>query len=338
MAEKEARIHKELSKSFKKAKRISVDIDSVRWVIFSDHHRGSGDGADDFKVCEQNYLDALAHYQENDFTLCLLGDVEEFWENTPLIVMAQYLNVLEAEKAYYDQGRLLRIWGNHDDDWRIAGQISKYMGRIFPKIMVHEAIVLELTKGPLCREILLIHGHQGTLDSDRWAWASRLFVRFIWRNIQRLFKVSLSTPSNNTRLKSEHDKAMYQWADRHDKVLISGHTHHPVFMSYTHADQLKEEIIHLEEQQEAQPTEIIEEEIQIKKQRLYQLQLEGGESLDVHNPKPFYFNSGCCSYADGDITGLELSDGQIRLIKWQAKDGKRKILGSTRLQFLLDYC
>ena len=36
----------------------------------------------------------------------------------------------------------------------------------------------------------------------------------------------------------------------------------------------------------------------------------------VSDDKPCYFNSGCCSYADGDITGLELASGKISLVKW----------------------
>ena len=31
---------------------------------------------------------------------------------------------------------------------------------------------------------------------------------------------------------------------------------------------------------------------------------------------PCYFNTGCCSFPDGDITGLEIADGQIRLVRW----------------------
>ena len=32
--------------------------------------------------------------------------------------------------------------------------------------------------------------------------------------------------------------------------------------------------------------------------------------------KPGYFNSGCCCFDDGTITGIEIADGCIRLIKW----------------------
>ena len=31
---------------------------------------------------------------------------------------------------------------------------------------------------------------------------------------------------------------------------------------------------------------------------------------------PCYFNTGCCSFPDGDVTGLEIADRQIRLVRW----------------------
>jgi hypothetical protein len=38
--------------------------------------------------------------------------------------------------------------------------------------------------------------------------------------------------------------------------------------------------------------------------------------------KPTYFNSGCCCFDDGTITGIEIGDGYIRLIKWSLVEGK----------------
>ena len=37
--------------------------------------------------------------------------------------------------------------------------------------------------------------------------------------------------------------------------------------------------------------------------------------------KPYYFNTGCCCFVDGDITGIEIADGTIRLIKWNKEGG-----------------
>jgi hypothetical protein len=52
--------------------------------------------------------------------------------------------------------------------------------------------------------------------------------------------------------------------------------------------------------------------------------------------KPTYFNSGCCCYSDGDITGIEIADGCIRLIKWKTKNDRseRQVLEEVTLEKL----
>ena len=52
---------------------------------------------------------------------------------------------------------------------------------------------------------------------------------------------------------------------------------------------------------------------------------------DLFKIIPSYFNSGCCCFDDGDITGIEVADGCIRLIRW--KD-KRDVLEEIRLSDL----
>ena len=66
----------------------------------------SATGADDFKVCESTYLRALDHYHENGYSLFLLGDIEEFWENHIISVIANYREVILSEKRFFDDGRL----------------------------------------------------------------------------------------------------------------------------------------------------------------------------------------------------------------------------------------
>ena len=53
--------------------------------------------------------------------------------------------------------------------------------------------------------------------------------------------------------------------------------------------------------------------------------------------KPSYFNSGCCCFSDGDITGIEIEDGYIRLIKWTLIEGKpeRELLEEMKLEKLV---
>ncbi len=52
--------------------------------------------------------------------------------------------------------------------------------------------------------------------------------------------------------------------------------------------------------------------------------------------RPYYFNTGCCCYSDGDITGIEIAEDMIRLIKWK-KNGAvsvREVLEEMKLSDL----
>jgi hypothetical protein len=49
--------------------------------------------------------------------------------------------------------------------------------------------------------------------------------------------------------------------------------------------------------------------------------------------KPSYFNSGCCCYRDGDITGIEITYEKISLVKWNINK-QREVLDETTLNRL----
>ena len=51
-------------------------------------------------------------------------------------------------------------------------------------------------------------------------------------------------------------------------------------------------------------------------------------------PLPCYFNTGCCSYGDGDVTGLEIADGEIRLVRWlnDEYEARKHELASRKLR------
>ena len=59
--------------------------------------------------------------------------------------------------------------------------------------------------------------------------------------------------------------------------------------------------------------------------------------MDYMKMRPTYFNSGCCCYTDGDITGIEIDEGCIRLIKWELEDESptRKVLEEISLEELV---
>ncbi len=332
--------------------RERYDVDSLRMVVFSDHHRGDRTGADDFAPCEDTYLGALGHYFGEGYKLVLLGDVEELWEATPKAAVACYEEPLMAERRFADAGRYIRVWGNHDDAWSFPDQVRAYLREWIGEYQVQEAVAVSVTDGgEEIGRIFLAHGHQGTWDSDRAAAFSRFVVRWIWRPVQRFFRISLEkTPSRDFSLRFKHEVAMHEWAQEQERLLlVTGHTHHPVFCSHSHESRLEGEIAQLgariasEDSLEPAVRERLEEELEGARRSL-EIKLAGQEGEMVDRPvsvKPCYFNAGCCSYPDGDITGLELADGEIRLVRWHLEIGRLaepEVLCRAKLREVFSEC
>jgi hypothetical protein len=109
---------------------------------------------------------------------------------------------------------------------------------------------------------------------------------------------------------------MYEWvAQQKNILLITGHTHQPVFQSVTHLESLYQKLAVARAADDAVTITKIEAEIVAKK-------FTGQMQPDFTGYQPTYFNSGCCCFNDGDITGIEIEDQSIRLIKWEYADGK----------------
>jgi hypothetical protein len=306
-----------------------LDVRTARLVMFSDLHKGTRDGADDFMRCERAYTAALGSYLETGHRLLVLGDVEELWENRPDGVLAAYEDVLRLEAQFHRAGRYERFWGNHDDDWRYPGEVRRRLGRFFPGLRVREALKLRVTDGGTPLGLLfLVHGHQGTLDSDRYAWASRLFVRYVWRNLQRRVHVSTNTPARDYDLAALHDTAMFTWARGHrDRpVLIAGHTHRPVFGTSRPAPaELRdvEQIEHdLDAARGANPVDVERVAALHAELEFTRAEARRHDRPLIPVVPPCYFNTGCCCFGDGDVTGIEIADGEIRLVRWPDDEGR----------------
>ena len=117
--------HAALDRAYADAQRGCRDLEpGGRYIIFSDQHRGARNGADDFESAEETYMAALAWYFEHGYTLIVLGDAEELWQETPAAVVEAYGACLALEAKFHGAGRYLRVWGNHDDDWGRPAQCA----------------------------------------------------------------------------------------------------------------------------------------------------------------------------------------------------------------------
>lgn len=316
----------------KKGLVIPFDIATGKIILFSDHHKGARDGADDFLIAEKNYLDALDYYHQNGFHLIALGDSEELWENLVLSVRKAQKPSFEKEKKFIPNNAFIKIFGNHDLYWKNDPLAPLMLKDIYgTTIPIHEGVVLQTVVADKTINIFCTHGHQGDAVSDG-NWFSKFFVSNIWAPLQSYLNINPNTPAYDSNLKTQHNSIMYDWsAHQKNLLLITGHTHQPVFESLTHIERLYRQLLFARQVKDDAMIASLQKEIEYRKFEYTHV------SEDYLKLVPTYFNTGCCCFSDGVITGIEIADGNISLIKWGTVNDKpeRKLLEEIPLKDLV---
>ncbi len=335
------RIHKDAKKS---ENLIPVNLEKDRFVLFSDHHKGDTSPADDFHKNAALYAAALSYYKKNGYTLIVLGDNEELWENRFEQILPHYEEIIQQEidmAPESSQKRKMRIWGNHDKEVslrRFEKRCRKWKRNILEIVEYREGLCLG-------EDIFLIHGHQGRFFEDK-AWRlSRWAVQFIWKTIQKIFHIGVDGPAENVEIRDDLEINYYRWAKKKKILLICGHTHRAIFGSMTHFDHLQLDLHRLiQSLNRARP-----EDREVFRSRIAEIQAEIKTNLadragkmprsfepDGSEPVPCYFNDGCCGYTNG-ITCIEIDRSTVRLIKWQRQGEERIIFAEKDIRLLLRY-
>ncbi len=317
----------------KKGPLITFKPEEQPVIIFSDHHKGCRDGSDDFGTAEKNYLAALEYYNEKGFYYVNLGDSEELWENTLLGVIKHNKDNFEKEKQFVTRKAYCKLYGNHDLFWDNDPLSAVYLKSLFGEaIKIYSGVVFRIDLPQTYLDIFCTHGHQGDAQSDGNAF-SKWFVSYIWGPLQSFLRINPNTPATNDENKTLHNFYMYEWsAAQQNIVLVTGHTHQPVFNSLTHLERLYLKLEEAHEKQDEAAIEKITAEVP-RRRREYDF-----VNQSFRNMKPAYFNTGCCCFEDGTITGIEIADGFIRLVKWHYVNGvaSRAIAEETSLKELAD--
>lgn len=312
---------------------VPFDLSTGKFIIFSDEHKGARDLADDFHLAEKNYLNALDYYFNNGFQFINLGDCEELWENKPDIVMEKNKAGFQAEMRFSQQGRYYKIFGNHDLQWKFEFPRMRFLKPVFgDTLQVYEGILLTTSYNNRQYSIFCTHGHQGDQKSDGNAF-STWFVAAVWTPIQRFLEISINSTSDSFELVDKHNVIMYDWsATQKDLLFISGHTHKPVFASLDHIERLTKQLEKATAKQDGEAIQNLEAELEKRKAEY------AGKQFHKTMVIPSYFNSGCCCFTDGDITGIEIEEDNIRLVKWKEENGRshRIVLEQSPLSYLFE--
>jgi len=313
-------IYKRLNDLYKNTgqdvKKLPLNADT-KYALFSDLHLGDGGKSDIFAHNKKTMVCALEYYKKFEYSIILLGDIEELWQFNFIEIHDYYDKSIYELLRSFQTNKVHRIFGNHDCDWKRPPTDPIF----YNKNIQHGAP--EAIK--LGDDIFLVHGHQGDKTCDRKTWESRYWARKgeILVPIGKIFGIS-SRLATKSQIPGNREKLYYEWAIDNKVILICGHTHNAIFASRLYYWCLKDQI-------KKKETEI--KKISTSKVRICELHEEiKKHNIDLHieermgrhfnrlstsgKPLPCYFNTGCGHFNDG-ITNIEIEGDKIRLIKWQ---------------------
>lgn len=120
-----------LSRAYNEAKRIPFN-NTDKFILFSDCHRGDSSFADDFANNRNIYFHALNNYFKENYHYIELGDGDELWENLFFRdIFEANKNVYLLMQKFFNHNRLHLIYGNHDMVYRNENMIKKNLHEYF---------------------------------------------------------------------------------------------------------------------------------------------------------------------------------------------------------------
>jgi predicted phosphodiesterase len=284
-----------------------------KYAVISDLHIGDGSGADNFRQNEKVLCKALGYYQNNDYEVILLGDIEEFHQFQLFSILDKYNDSVYAFLRNFGEARVHRVFGNHDPDWALEDPLYDV-----PDLKCCELIQL----GP---EIILTHGHQARESYEKDLQVVRFGTTF-YKFVEKF--LGSSDPFTVMMVPDGKDVIYADWSRETKKIFICGHTHTPVFASKTMYDWIDVKLVRIESalaratEDTAKDLKELKRLLKAKKARMAELIRD--QWLTIRQlSAPGYFNSGGGIFSDG-ITTLEIEGPLIRLVYWNNVFQKRE--------------
>jgi UDP-2,3-diacylglucosamine pyrophosphatase LpxH len=229
---------KRLTKAYKDAKIEYFDENS-KYIFFSDSHRGDDSVSDDFSKNQNLYLHALDYYYSNNYVYVEVGDGDDLWEYAEFKhIRLAHNDIFLMLKKFFDEKRMIILYGNHNIYLKNKNYVKNHLydyydeynqdtHELFTGIIPYEALVLKHKSSN--QEIFVVHGHQGDFMNDQGWFISMILLRYFWRFMHVVGFKNPASPAKNLYKRHKIEKNYKKWIEKHQMMLICGHTHRQKF-------------------------------------------------------------------------------------------------------------
>ena len=293
---------------YEQARREAISPDS-KLVFLSDLHMGDGSSRDVFRHNAELVGDALAsRYLADGYTLVLNGDIEELYKFKPVAIRTAYQDLYGLFKSFDQRDRLVKIVGNHD----LAMLLYDDHG-----FKLDHALRLDRPDGT----ILAFHGHQSSKLFMKYNYLTDFIVRYVANPL----KIQNSEVPMTSKRRFKAERRIYRASKELGIITIAGHTHRPLFESYSKYDTLRWNIESLLRRYSTESPDAREQTAALiavysaEFKRLSKKERKGKVSRSLYEREellvPCMFNSGCATGKSG-FTALEMNGDEIALVYW----------------------
>ncbi|MBN2875645.1 MAG: metallophosphoesterase, partial [Spirochaetales bacterium] len=287
-----------------------------RIVFLSDLHMGDRSSRDDFRRNADLVVESLAgKYLAEGWKLVLNGDVEELHKFKPRVIRAAYDDLYGVFGGFAARDALVKIVGNHDLGMLLCED---------HEFRLDHALRLDRPDGSL----LAFHGHQSYKFFMKYNYLSEFLVRYIADPL----KIRNADVPMTSKRRFKAERRIYRASKELGLITIAGHTHRPIFESFSKYDTLRWNIETLlrryatETPEEKQRTETLIGVFAAEFKRLSHKERKNKVSRSLYEREdllvPCMFNSGCAT-GRGGYTALEIDGDDIALVYW-TRAGKAK--------------
>jgi UDP-2,3-diacylglucosamine pyrophosphatase LpxH len=254
----------------------------------------------------------------------LNGDIEDLQKFSRRKILNRWGEMYELFSSFDRETALYRVVGNHD--------IHLLSGR------EHHAAqkpLRSLRLNFMGNSMFIFHGHQASLFYEKFNYIDGFFLRYF----AQPFGIMNYSVSHDSAKRFKVERRVYDFSAARKILSIIGHTHRPLFESFSKIDSIKFKIEQLcRSYIDAQNGEkkSIERDIMFYRselQAVYDKDMKNGSRSSLYNSNllvPCLFNSGCTVGKRG-ITAIEIKNSVISLVYWFDRDREKKHFSHNEL-------